>query len=160
VVHYTYYDVYVKKKMMYIANKCEKSLIELAKLLNIRIFHGWKKELGNKLGVNPLLLTTWIRRNDIPKKRRDQIARDGIPEEKWWTENEPYPETLEHIMALSPEEYHLIEEVREFGDKTIKIFQKIFRITKADPYQLGKFEGYLDNIIEQCIEIKKKKCQR
>jgi len=69
--------------MQHFANKIEKSLIQLAKLLGIPIKLGWKTELSKWIGIKRVLLATWIHRDNIPKKRLAEIENKGYPPEKW-----------------------------------------------------------------------------
>ena len=84
--------------MPYLANKTEKSLENLARLLNVTIKFGWKQILADELGFKRNLLSTWINRDTIPKKQLAKIEEKGFPA-KYWHDVTPYKQTAE-IMGV------------------------------------------------------------
>ena len=74
--------------MEHFQNNSEKSLSQLADLLEIEIKRGWKQKLANWFGVPLNLQSRWIGRNAIPKKQIKNIEARGYPREKWYIEEE------------------------------------------------------------------------
>ncbi|MFC1885246.1 hypothetical protein ACFL2O_10800 [Thermodesulfobacteriota bacterium] len=76
--------------MREVTNKTEKNLKRLAELAGIDTKYGWKKELSAILKLKQSsLISTWIKRNNIPEKQRRMIDKRGFPQEKWWRDGEP-----------------------------------------------------------------------
>ncbi len=66
-----------------LSNKIEKSLKNLARLVGINVKYGWKTELAKWYGIESNRLSTWIKRNRIPKAHLIKIAEKGYPENHW-----------------------------------------------------------------------------
>ena len=84
--------------MQRVTNKTEKSLENLARLLKIPIKYGWKLNLAKKLEYKRIILSTWINRDNIPKKQLSKIEEKGYPA-KYWHNITPYKGTPE-IMGV------------------------------------------------------------
>jgi len=81
---YTANENVVMKKMITFAYNNEKSLEQLARLLNISTTHGWKSRLAKWFGVEKAIFSNWLKRG-IPKKVLKDLKEKGYPPEKWLT---------------------------------------------------------------------------
>ncbi len=89
--------------MQTFTNKTENSLANLAQLFDIPVKHGWKKKLAKALEINFVLLSTWLNRDTIPKKRLEIIRKQGYSLRSWLvTEAPPTEKTPAPAYDLPP----------------------------------------------------------